>query len=264
MFRSHWPRIGGLAVVAALVPASMTLAQLPNSMAVIGDSISQAAVSDDSIDPWQPEHSWSTGNSSSDSVFSHYERILASNPAIAGKNFNNAENGANSGDLLGQANATVSQGVDYVTILMGGNDVCADSTAGMTSVAEYTTRFNQAIDVLQAGLPNATILVVEVPNVGRIWDVGKWDFWCQAKWNTFGFCNNMLTNGSTQRNAAKARNVEYNNALRTLSAQQGVFFDDDLFEINFSKGSLSNIDCFHPDLGLQATLAAVTYSASRF
>ncbi|MEX2015825.1 MAG: GDSL-type esterase/lipase family protein [Candidatus Hydrogenedentales bacterium] len=264
MSRSMWLRIGGLVLVAAFIPMSAALAQLPNSMAVIGDSISQAALSDDSIDPNQPEHSWSTGNSGSDPVFSHYERILASNPGISGRNHNNSENGADSGDLVAQANQTVSQGVEYVTILIGGNDVCAGSTAGMTSVAEYTSRFNQAIDILQAGLPGSIILVVEVPNVGRIYDVGRFDFWCLVKWDTFGFCDNMLTNGSTQRNAAKARNVEYNNALRTLSSQQGVFFDDDTFEINFSKGSLSNIDCFHPDMSLQATLASVTYSASRF
>ncbi len=255
-------RIFVFAALLGLIPA-IAFAQLPNSIAVIGDSISRAAVSDDSIDPDQPEHSWSTGNAN-DSVLSHYERILAANPGISGRNRNNAENGANSGDLLVQANATVSQGNEYVTIQMGGNDVCADDTAGMTSVAEYTARFNQAIDVLQAGLPGATILVCEVPNVGRIYDVGRFDFWCLVKWNTFGFCDNMLTNGSTQRNAARARNVEYNNALRTLSAQQGVFFDDDIFEVNFSKGQLSNIDCFHPDLSLQNALANATYDASRF
>ena len=264
MSRSMWSRIGGLAVVVAVVPASIALAQLPNSMAVIGDSISQAAVADDSVDPNQPEHSWATGYEANDGVFSHYERILASNSGISGNNFNNSENGANSGDLLGQANATVSQGVDYVVIQMGGNDVCADDTAGMTSVTEYTSRFNQAIDVLQAGLPGATIVICEIPNVGRIYDVGRWDFWCQVKWATFGFCDNMLTNGSTQRNAAKSRNVAYNNALRTLASQQGVFFDDDVFEVAFSKGNLSEIDCFHPGLPLQNSLANVTYSASRF
>jgi lysophospholipase L1-like esterase len=233
----------------------------PNSMAVIGDSISQAALADDGIDPNQPEHSWSTGNASGDGVNSHYERILAANSGIAGNNFNNAVNGSKADDLMGQAITTVSQGVDYVTVFMGGNDVCGDN---VTPTATYTAFFDDALDTLQAGLPDATILVLELPRITRIYDVGRTNFGCQLKWAVFQFCDNVLRNGSSQRNTAAARNIEYNNALRSLTASKGIHFDDDIFEFNFSRGDLSNVDCFHPANSLQALLAEFTYDAGRF
>jgi lysophospholipase L1-like esterase len=239
------------------------MAAYPTSMAVIGDSISRAALADGWPDEDQPEHCWSTGYDSGDSCNSHWERIKLVVPGVVG--YNNAANGAQADDLLGQANATVANGVQYVTIEMGGNDVCADSTAGMTPVATYTAYFNQAIDVLQAGLPSAKILVCEVVSVRRVYDAGRthWDCWL-IKWPTFGFCNNMLTNGSTQRSEATTRNIEYNNALRTLAAAQGVYFDDDVYEVAFSCSNLSGIDCFHPTVLAQGMLANVTYDAARF
>jgi len=254
-----------LVSIFALALASTAYAAYPNSMAVCGDSISRAAVSDDSIDPDQPEHSWSTGYDGGDACYSHYERIKDANSGITGNNYNNAENGAKADDLLEQVTATVNNGVDYVTLEMGGNDVCSDDTAGMTAVATYAAYWNEAIDVLQAGLPSATILVCEVVNVGRVWDAGSSNFWCRyVKWPLFGFCDNMLCNGTTQRNEAKARNVEYNNALRSLCATQGVIFDDDIFEVAFTRSQLSSVDCFHPDVSCQNLLANASYDASRF
>lgn len=256
--------ISALLVIGLLAYTGAAFAAYPNSMAVCGDSISRAALSDDSIDDDQPEHCWSTGYDAGDACNSHYERILAVNGAIAGQNFNNARNGAKADDLLGQVNTTVSNGAQYVTIEMGGNDVCADSTAEMTPVDVYAAYFNEAIDVLQAGLPSAKILVCEVVNVRRVYDVGRSNLGCLLKWSVFGWCNNMLTNGSTQRNEATTRNIEYNNALRGLCATQGVIFDDDIYEVAFSRSQLSSIDCFHPDISLQGMLADYSYDASRF
>lgn len=260
----HWKC--ALMASGVLFAAASYAQTLPNSMAVMGDSISQAAVADDGIDPNQPEHSWSTGYESGDGVNSHYERILAVNSGIAGNNHNNAVNGAKADDLMGQAINTVNQGVDYVTILMGGNDVCGDNVSDgeLTPTATYTAYFDDALDTLQAGLPDATILVLEVPRISRIYDVGRTNFGCQLKWWVFGFCDNVLRNGSSQRNTATARNIEYNNALRTLTASKGVYFDDDIYEVNFSRGDLSNTDCFHPAKSLQDDLADVTYDAGRF
>lgn len=257
-----------LTVLAAMLVFSGTAyAAYPNSIAGLGDSITRAALSDNSIGGLaygQPEHSWSTGYSSSDPVSSHYERILAANPGISGQTYNLAESGAQMDDLPGQANSAVSVGAQYVVIQMGGNDVCADDTAGMTSVASYQSNFNIAMDTLQAGLPTAKILVTEVVRVKRVYDVGRYNLGCLLQWATFQWCNNVLRNGSTQRNAADARNIEYNNVLRSTCAARGILFDDDVFEWQFSRGNLSDIDCFHPDMSGQNLLANITYDASRF
>jgi lysophospholipase L1-like esterase len=256
--------ISALSILAMVTMfAGVASAAYPNSMAVIGDSISRAALADNTIDQDQPEHSWSTGTDAADACNSHWERIKLVVPGVVG--YNNAVNGSRADDLLGQANTTVANGAQYVTIEMGGNDVCRDTAAEMTPVATYTAYWNEAIDVLQAGLPSAKILVCEVVNVGRVWDVGNTNFGCRyIKWPLFGFCKSMLQNGTTERNLAKTRNVEYCNALRTLSAAQGVYFDDDVYEVAFSRSQLSSVDCFHPAIACQALLANATYDATRF
>lgn len=254
---------GNAVLIGALVLTVGAVAQsYPTSMATIGDSISRGAVADDTIDDDQPEHVWSTGYDGGDIVNSHLERIRAVNPSATG--YNNAWNGASSDDLLAQSNTTVSQGVDYVTIQMGGNDICGDNTAEMPSVATWEARWNEAIDVLQAGLPGADILVTSVVNVRRVYDVGRYNFGCQLKWNVFTFCENMLTNGSTQRNEATARLLDYNSSLASLTSSQGVWYDADSYSIAFSRSQLSSVDCFHPDISLNRDMANVTYDASRF
>jgi hypothetical protein len=247
--------------LSLLCSLSVSAQDYPSSMAVIGDSISRAALSDDSIDPDQPEHSWATGNAN-DAVNSHFERIRAANPSVIA--FNNAENGADSGDLLSQSNQTVSQGVEYVAIQIGGNDVCSDNAANITPVATWNARWNEAIDVLQAGLPGADILVTGVVNVRRVYDVGRTNLGCLLKWNVLTFCKSMLTNGSSQRTVATNANINFNNSLASITAAQGVHYDADTYGIAFSRSQLSNIDCFHPDISLQAQAAQVSYDASRF
>lgn len=266
-------REGTLITRAMAVCAGMALcvsvaqAQLPNSIAGLGDSITRAALADNSIgglDYGQPQHSWSTGYESGDGVNSHYERILASNAGISGNNYNLAESGARMDDLPGQAVDAVNSGAEYVVIQMGGNDLCRDEASEMTSVSQYTSDFTTALNTLEAGLPDATILVTEVVRVKRVYDVGRWNFGCQFNWWVFGWCDSALRNGSTQRAQVDARNIEYNNVLRNISAQRGHPFDDDVFEWQFSRSDLSSVDCFHPDLSGQQALANVTYDASRF
>lgn len=259
--------LAGLAVSALALSGAATAQSYPNSIAGLGDSITRAALADNSIGGLsygQPEHSWSTGYEAGDGVDSHYERIRVANPGINGNTYNLAESGATMADLPGQANNAVSVGAQYVVIQMGGNDVCAGDSAGMTSVASYQANFTTALDTLQAGLPDATILVTEVVRVKRVYDVGRYNLGCLLQWATFQWCDNVLRNGSTQRNQADARNIEYNNVLRTICAQRGIPFDDDVFEWQFSRGNLSDIDCFHPDRSGQNLLAGITYDASRF
>ena len=129
--------LGLLAVVSLLLglaaPASAVASvPLPRSMASTGDSITRAFDATPSgcflVDC--PQYSWSTGSSTS--VNSHYRRILSQKPAIAKHVHNDAKSGAKMADLGGQLSAAASQGVEYVTVLMGANDLCTSSTATMT------------------------------------------------------------------------------------------------------------------------------------
>src|SRR5439155_24201061 len=113
-----WAAVVAMPLALVLAPsAGADAPPLPNSMAAIGDSISQAF----DVCCWYGDHpgkSWSTG-SDGDSILSHYERILAANPNIAGNEHNDSVSGAKMADADGQAASAVSQQVEYVTILMG-------------------------------------------------------------------------------------------------------------------------------------------------
>src|SRR5215207_8521618 len=109
---------------------------LPGRMAGIGDSITQAF----DVCCWYGDHpaqSWSTGGGVFDGISSHYERIRAQNPAIYGRNYNDARSGARMRDAQAQAETAVAQQARYVAILMGANDVCTGSPATMTSVSDF-------------------------------------------------------------------------------------------------------------------------------
>src|SRR5215204_6932918 len=112
-------RIARIVVLALLVVLAGLVAQpawaappLPASMAAIGDSITRAA----DVCCYYGDHpgqSWSTGNAWWDPVSSHYERIRAVNPAISGRAYNNAADGAQMASAPAQAATTVAESVDY-------------------------------------------------------------------------------------------------------------------------------------------------------
>jgi lysophospholipase L1-like esterase len=268
-------RVRGLAAAAlvALVLVGTASAEpahvgYPSSMASTGDSITRGF--NDCGFPYIdcPASSWSTGTNST--VNSHYRRILAVNPAIAGRNANDATTGADMADLLGQVQAAVSQSAQYVTILMGANDVCASSEAGMTPVATFRAQFQQALATLSAGLPNARIYVVSIPDIYNLWAIYRGSFTARTVWSLAGICQSMLANpGSTsatdegRRQRVRQRNIDYNAQL----AQACVLFVHCRFDGNvgfntaFLRSDVTTRDYFHPSVAGQAKLAAVSWSA---
>src|SRR5688500_14883985 len=135
------PAVLGLvaALAAALaVSAPAAAPPVPSSMSSLGDSITRGF----NACGWYVDctsRSWSTGGS----VNSHYTRIRALQPAITGRNFNDARTGARMADLNGQAQTAVARGVQYVTILVGANDACRSTEGSMTPVTPFETQFRE-------------------------------------------------------------------------------------------------------------------------
>lgn len=252
---------------APLTNVSAQAVDWPNSIAALGDSITRATLANNTaagLTFGQPQHSWSTGYQPRDGVDSHYERIRSKNPRINGRYLNLAKSGAESRDLPNQARAAVANGADYVVIQMGANDVCATTSAGMTPTSTFLGHYASALDTLKRGLPNATILVTGVVRVKSVYDAGRNDAACQAKWAALRSCPNVLLNGSAQRSEADARNLAYNKGLRALSARYDVHFDDNIAKWRFSKSDLSSVDCFHPSIKGQQAFAKLTFNPRRF
>jgi lysophospholipase L1-like esterase len=260
---------GLLAAAVALVVVPAASAAYPNSMASTGDSITRAYNTGWLPFADWPSNSWSTGSSST--VNSHYRRILTANPAIFGRNHNDAQTGANMADLDGQVARAVSQGVEYVTILMGANDVCASTEAGMTPVGTFRAQFDQSMETLTNGLPMARVFVASIPDVHRLWEIYRTSFTAQLVWTGAGICQSMLANpGSNapadvaRRERVRQRNIDYNTQLAEVCALyvQCRFDGNVVFSTAFVRSDVSSRDYFHPSVAGQAKLSAATWSAT--
>ncbi|MFG3707589.1 GDSL-type esterase/lipase family protein [Micromonospora sp. NPDC047670] len=262
-----------LAVATALVlpaatPAAADPGPPPTSMASLGDSITRGF----NACGWYVDctsRSFSTGDNST--VNSHYLRIRATNPAIDGRNHNDARSGAKSADMYGQAGTAVSQGVGYVTMLIGANDACTGTEAGMTPVATYRANIDAALNRLKAGLPDARVQLISVPDIHRLWSVGKDSGSARSAWSLFDVCQSMLANPTStaqadvdRRNRVRQRVVDYNTQLAQACAAYGPncdFDDNAVFGYPFTLSQLSTWDYFHPNASGQRVLASVSYAA---
>lgn len=241
---------------------------IPSSMSSLGDSITRGF----NACGWFvdcTDRSWSTGGYSS--VNSHYLRIKSKNAAITGYNFNDAQSGAKMIDLNGQAQAAVNRGVQYVTILMGANDACTSDEASMTPVSTYRAQLDQALATLKAGLPSAAVFVASVPDVKRLWFIGKDSSSARNAWASFKICQSMLKNPTStlqadvdRRNRVQQRVIDFNTQLAQACTAYGANCDFDgnaVFNYQFVLSQVSSWDYFHPNTSGQQVLASVSYPA---
>ena len=249
---------------AAAAPASTAL---PNSMAAIGDSITQGFDDCCSLGS-HPQDSWSTGSGwPSNGVLSHYQRILSVHPAIAGNAYNDSVSGATVADSEGQAQMAVAQGVQYVTILIGANDVCTSTIASMTATSAFQTAFQSTMSTLESGLPGgAHVFVSSIPDIYQLWSVLHANPTAEAVWSGAHICQSMLATSNTeaQRQQVLAQEEADNAVLGQVCTQYtNCRWDDDAtFDTAFSPADVSTIDYFHPSQAGQATLASLTWSSS--
>jgi lysophospholipase L1-like esterase len=259
---------GLIAALMAGTPAAADPGPPPNSMASMGDSITRAFNASGWYSDW-PSRSFSTGTYSG--VNSHYRRILAKNPAISGRNFNDAVSGAKVADMPGQANTAANQGVQYVTILIGANDACTSSEASMTPVATYRSHIDTALATLKSRLPDARVALISIPDIKRLWFVGKDSSSARSTWSTFGICQSMLANPSStaqadedRRNRVRQRVIDFNTQLAQACAVYGPncdFDDNAVFNYPFQLSNVSTWDYFHPNVSGQNVLAQISYTA---
>lgn len=254
----------GITFATLSAPASAAT-PLPDSIAALGDSITRATNACCFYGD-HPSQSWSTGLNPLGPVNSHYERLIARNPAIAGNEFNDARAGAKMEEADDQAALAVSQDADYVTILMGANDACTSSPSTMTSVEDFRAQFQAAIDALATELPDAHVFVASVPNVRRLWRLFHDDPVAGFVWRTADICQSMLSESNTaaDRRAVYQRVVAFNQVLADVcAAYANCRYDGGaVFGFRFTRGHVSRLDYFHPDLDGQAALARITWPRS--
>ena len=276
MFR-HWQTFG-LAVLGALAlacegtgqagrpePTRRPQAGLPASMAALGDSITAGYGSCITLVACH-RNSWSTGDGTQ--VDSHYRRIRAADPRITDRAVNYAVPGARADALLGQADAAVRAKAEYVTILIGANDACRARVADMTDPQTFRRHIDAALRRLSDGLPEARILVVSIPDLHRLWEVGHDDERAVGAWNR-GVCPSLLANPTSTADADRQRRRQvsqrvdaYDRELARACRGYGKHCRYDggsVHRVRFTLDLVNQLDYFHPNAAGQDKLAEVTY-----
>jgi lysophospholipase L1-like esterase len=259
---------GMVSALIAVTPAGADPGPPPSSMSAMGDSITRAF----NASGWfsdSPTRSFSSGSNTA--VSSHYRRILAKNPAISGRNFNDGVSGAKADDMPGQATAVANRNVGYVTILIGANDACTSSEASMTPVATFRGHIDTALATLKTRLPNAKVALISIPDIKRLWQVGSVSSSARSTWSLFGICQSMLANPTStaaadedRRNRVRQRVVDFNTQLAQACAAYGPncdFDDNAVFSFPFLLSHVSTWDYFHPNTSGQNVLANASYAA---
>lgn len=234
-------------------------------IAAVGDSITRAFAacgrSGDCV-----EMSWATGTA--DNLDSHRQRLGIDEPDSS---HNVAVSGARVDDLASQVQAAVRARPDYVTVLIGANDVCARHEDAMTPVRQFARAFDEAVEALARGLPEARILVLSIPDLSRLWEVGKDRPDVRRVWESNGVCQSMLANPTDtsaaaqgRRDRVRARIQAYNAAMTDACSRHAARCRHDanaVFDYRFNLDHVSTIDYWHPSRRGQATLAQVAWKA---
>ena len=260
-------RAAVLVLLLLLAPAGTARAAAPDSMAALGDSFTTAHYSGAPCGATVacPANSWSTGTNSS--VQSHYQRIVPLEPKMSGRGYLYAVSGRKMVALDAQAASAVSRGVEYVTILMGLNDLCRETETGMTPVSTFRAQFQTALNRLKTGLPNAKVLVGSVPDPYLLWQNHKDNAAARSAWAAQDVCRVMLgdplgtsTADVAQRDRVRARGQAFNTALREVCATWA--------NCRFDGGAVARwpwtvttTDWFHPSVAGQQELSQLLWDA---
>ena len=260
--------LAGTLASAPAAGAAPATAQIVR-MAALGDSISQAAMTCSSLTSC-PANSWSTGSSTT--VNSHFLRLRALG-ATGLAAYNLSTSGAASASLPAQAQAAVTQTVQYVTIEVGANDACTRTVGAMTPTAAFAANVTAALTTLAASPGSPEIFVASIPSLQRLYELNRSSLSARLAWGLLQTCQSMLANPSStaaadvQRRAAVQQRVnEYNQALSDACAATAKCRFDGfaVADYAFARSDLSTRDYFHPSLSGQANLAAITWPKTQW
>jgi cysteine-rich repeat protein len=290
------------------IEASASL--VPLNQFNIGDSIGEGEAADGSIGEAHHETVWSTGYNAGDSVASLNERFEARDGAAYTENnasrdfaINQAVSGAVMANFAAQAQAVAADmaavppgTAGMVSILLGNNDVCADSLAAMTDPAVFEAQYRAGLDVLAGAQfsDSVNLLISGIPAIYWLWDAKRSDFWCRAFAWPFVPCENLLDGAADDCASTASREDpdlvysgdgpncqrrkqfharirdEYNPILSAVLAEyraDGKLLNAeyvDILDVRFSSQHVNGGDCFHPSTAGHSLMAEKQWCRSQW
>jgi lysophospholipase L1-like esterase len=161
-----------------------------------------------------------------------------------------------------EPDAPAAADVDVVTVLLGANDVCEDTTAGMTTAADYGAALGALLDHVASIAPDAGVVVASIPHVTSVWDVASGDPAAVQVWEK-GLCATVLSGDDAARAAADERLTELQAVAVATCAEHPDCRTDDgaVAAVPVTTAWLSTFDHFHPSVLGQAALAEAVWPA---
>ena len=303
--------LGDLHVLWRVVTGEIVLAfaGVPGNQFNLGDSIAVGEAADNTIGQAHRESVWSTGYIVADSVNSLNERLEALQPATYYENddtrdslFNHGVSGAVMVDFAVQAGAVAAASASapggqagMVSVLLGNNDVCADSLAEMTDPALFEAQYRGGLDIL-AGSPatrDARIDVMSIPAIYWLWQSMHGSSSCRFIWFLGSVCQALLgsaNSGCVSSASELDPDNDYGDAADSVCHRRKLFhrairdtynpilqnvlqeyIDNgelpnarftDIFDVQFTSADVNTGDCFHPNYTGHALLADTAWCRS--
>lgn len=303
-------RGGFLSLLFLVGSASQLFAnEFPSAMAVLGDSMSEAILADFSKeeglgageafrmlrlagieDPKERRDAfreryaarskaWATGSSDEDLVESHFERLLEYSPDLKAFNFavasSKAEDLSPQVDQLLEVQESEDLRFDYISVLIGANDLSGETYKEMTPVMEYASHIEKALQRIIDVNQEMKILLVGVPPILKVFEetrdsvayrlLGRSISCNQIRRSVYG--NNLVFDTDHAETYKKVRAIyeQYQNALvgiedRILESSPSVEIRAVVHYDTVQKSDkIISVDCFHPSEFGQAELAEVTW-----
>ncbi|MGC4896288.1 SGNH/GDSL hydrolase family protein [Micromonospora sp. DT31] len=212
-------------------------------------------------------NSWSSGDGLR--VESVYRRLRVDTPGL--RAYNRAVPGARAAGLADQARSAVRDRADLVTVLIGANDACRGDVDQMTPTATFRDQVDAALAVLRRGRPKARVLVVSIPDLYRLWQVGHTEPRAVRAWSR-GVCPALLADATSTAPTVVARRARvreriegYDGQLRAACRAYGTrcrFDGGAVHRHRFDLDQVNALDWFHPNAAGQGRLAEVAWRAS--
>jgi lysophospholipase L1-like esterase len=227
----------------------------------MGDSITRAFDATRPLD--NPKLSWSTGDDIFSRVESHLVRIREMH-GIKVLGYNVARSGGKAVEMPGQAKKLARHKPNYVTMLIGANDLCDWSANADADIELLEKNVRKAIDVLIESNPNVLIAISPVPDMHNLWEIGSGNR-CQKKWDLLKICPRLLSSKSTTaaRDIFKSQWADVNQTYERIAADfpKNVRYAAEGANVKFEPKHISTLDCFHPSITGQNLLSEIVWDA---
>ncbi len=224
--------------------------------------------------------SWTTGIGSK-KVNSHASRLKKLNPNISISNF--AEPSARIDRVLNiqlprlkkwSLESYKQNYPDYLTLMVGANDICANSLAESTPVKTYAANYKKILIEILSSSPKTRVLVNYLPPLQDLInskDAFLWAFpginSCNGFWKIAPLCKSITHGDENNALDVATRVQQMNQAItKTVNELRKTYGDrvrigEKVAQRRIHKNDLS-IDCFHPNAHAQNDIAELSWAST--